>query len=581
MDNVFISEEQTDKFCELIYDEVGLVLDKSRYRNRIKWKITQRMKKLDIVGCDDYYDYLWFSEKGSSELKTLVNSCVVNETLFFRYHEQLKLVQRKILRELISRRRNAEVGPLRIFSAGCSTGAEPYSVAIAYLEVCKKYSLDKDDPGIEIIGVDISTKALKEAQEGLYNARVVENAPDYIVDKYFNKIEEGYQLADVVKKLVNFRYLNLTDSMPPRGLDLLFCRNVLIYFDEPVREKVFYNFHKALKDEAFLVLGPSEAIVPYSEYFQSYISSTQIYQKWTTDRRIPSVWGMKTKQQKKLFSKRKSVYKKPLPVITSDEDSDEEIQKIKISGIAAENVPYKGFKELLMKKFIPGQKKYLIDLSKLKYMANAHLRQLILILKEEIKENEVEVVKIITKDKRLQKYFWGKGPWQRIVCSPELSQTGGRGHRVSTSPGDKEEDKLEEKTSKKTKYKKKQEVEETAIDKLLAETVKDTDKKYEIEVKEEDGNYILQLIGRLDNDKDPNLTKILKEEIASLLNLILLNEGQSKKLVIEMNRTKYLSRNLFKLIDRLRKMAEKEDFEVIIECERESLQINLERWGAL
>ncbi len=429
-----ISKKQLQYFCDLVYDEAGLLLNNEKYRKRLADKILKRMKKLEIEEPQKYYEYLWFTEESNKELRKLINTCVVNETLFYRYKKQLKILQNKIFPKLIRSRQKDNSAPLKILSAGCSTGAEPYSLAITYLEVCKNLGFDQNNPGLKIIGADVSEKALKKARKGEYSPRVAENAPKSIVKKYFKKRKNNYRLIHSVKRLVNFRYLNLADSKLPRHLDMIFCRNVLIYLDKYVRNKIIHKFHRSLKNKGLLLLGPAELVTPPGEFFKAYQENNlQIFTKWTTDCQLISIWeNPKTtvessKERTENYSKndkQRPNHVTPPPEIKSVKSPDGKKQFIEIKGIIDNNIPYKKFRKILNRKIIPGKMIYFVDLLKVKHISNIQLRQIGSVLKK-LKHEEGAKTVIITKEEKIRKW---------LLANPKTKNPKPRSNRPKFAP---------------------------------------------------------------------------------------------------------------------------------------------------
>ncbi len=580
-DKVNFDEKELDKFCELINEEVGLVLDKPKYRSKIAWKINKRINKLEMKDSQEYYEYIWFSENSNEELRQLVNACVVGETLFYRYADQTKFISNEVLPRLIRSRANSQLGSIRVLSAGCSKGAEPYSFAIAYLEVCEKYGYDPQEPGLEIIGVDISTSALQKAREGKFSPRTVENAPPHIVKKYFEKEGGKYILDKDVQELVTFRYFNLVNSTPPRELDLIYCRNVLIYFEDYVRDKVFQKLHRSLRKEGLFLLGPSEAISPPGELFEEYDSSNlQIYQKWSTDRRLPSIWDDDGEQKdKSILDRREPAYKKSPPEITSPR-SDEQKQVIKISGVVGQNIPYAKFRQQLRKLITPEVKKYIVDLRPVKYIANSHLKELTDLLSELIQEDFQVKIELITRDQELRKNLKEKcehGERFSYGTKIRVSDFGGSGTEEKVDDSASKRD-VFEKTEKGIQTEEDEESSGSAIDDLLSETREESEPEDNIKVTERRSKYVLRLSGCLNSKEDPSLARRLKEEVSNLLSLVSGASSSRNKLLIKLTSVEYIDRKLVEIIKRGRRAAgDRCKFEV--RCNSDKISRKLERWG--
>jgi chemotaxis protein methyltransferase CheR len=169
---------------------------------------------------------------------------------------------------------------LRVWSAGCSTGEEPYTIAIAILE--EKEALSDTRP-FKIVGTDISRKALNSAESAIFNSYALRHVDEAIRKKYFTRNKTSFAVNDLVKGCVKFKFMNLNDAPSYRRLgrmDIIFCRNVLIYFGENVKRKVAIHFYNALKPGGYLFLGHSEYLYPVSEALKPIVlRDTVVYQK--------------------------------------------------------------------------------------------------------------------------------------------------------------------------------------------------------------------------------------------------------------------------------------------------------------
>jgi chemotaxis protein methyltransferase CheR len=200
----------------------------------------------------------------------------VNETYFFREQNQLMAFGEEILEELKAVNRNKRT--LRIWSAGCSTGEEPYTIAMIINEKAAFSGWD-----IEIHGSDINQRVLQTARRGVYRKNSFRTTEPYFLNKYFVEEDGAYRISDAVKKYVNFSYLNLLDPFKAKFLgrmDVIFCRNVLIYFDNASRRRVIDNFYDRLMDGGYLLLGHAESLINTSTAFTlKHLKHDMVYQK--------------------------------------------------------------------------------------------------------------------------------------------------------------------------------------------------------------------------------------------------------------------------------------------------------------
>ncbi|WP_042422116.1 CheR family methyltransferase [Comamonas granuli] len=201
--------------------------------------------------------YLSCLERSAGEFQELVNLLTINETYFFREPEQIRLLVHRLVPRLLAR--NGGQGRLRILSAGCSTGEEPYSLAIALLEHYGEAAAQ----WFTLVGADIDSRALARARAATYSDFSFRGVPEALRQRYFERTRQGWRLAPAVRRLVEFHECNLLD--PPRepalqGCDVIFFRNVSIYFDLPTRRRIQQHLAQLLKDDGILVIGVAETL---------------------------------------------------------------------------------------------------------------------------------------------------------------------------------------------------------------------------------------------------------------------------------------------------------------------------------
>jgi chemotaxis protein methyltransferase CheR len=229
--------------------------------------VEARMQHLGLSCEDEYYDRLrggvaWIVE---AELRHLLNLVTVTETCFFRDIEQFRLLRNHIMPALIASPERGRA--IRIWSAGSSSGEEAYSIAITLAELGLFQAYP--DLTIEIIGTDLNTKALEQARRGVYSARAVRNVEGRLLEQYFRRDGQRFVLSDEIKKRVKFEFGNLTQTpMPSTGpQDIIFCKNVSIYFRPDVTRKLVRGLHDTLAPGGFLLLGHAESLWQMSEGF--------------------------------------------------------------------------------------------------------------------------------------------------------------------------------------------------------------------------------------------------------------------------------------------------------------------------
>ncbi|MEO0274674.1 MAG: protein-glutamate O-methyltransferase CheR [candidate division WOR-3 bacterium] len=263
-DEIVISDQDFEKFKEYFYRKTGIMFDQSK-RYFVDRRLIERIKATGHTCFKNYFIFLRFEASGK-ELQNLINVLTVNETYFFREEYQFQTMVKRMLPEIISRKKKGDL--IRIWSIPSSTGEEPYSIAIYLLEHWKQ--LDQWD--VEIISSDIDTEVIEKAKRGIYSERSVKSLPDDILKKYFNPLGNGYfKISDELISAVEFTRVNLVDKFETkryRGFDIVFCRNLLIYFDDASRKLAAENIYDALNPGGFVCLGHSESMSRISPIFQ-------------------------------------------------------------------------------------------------------------------------------------------------------------------------------------------------------------------------------------------------------------------------------------------------------------------------
>jgi chemotaxis protein methyltransferase CheR len=274
-DSIPLTDDVFRLIRDIIKDYCGLYFDDgSKYL--LEKRLARRIRNLHLDDFRDYYRFIRYDKNSEDELAAIIDLLTVNETYFFREQNQLKAFSEEILEEL--KEKNRDRRSLRIWSAGCSTGEEPYTIAMLIQERGDFAGWD-----IEIYGSDINQRVLQAARKGIYRRNSFRTAETRYINKYFTEEDGSYRIADGVKGYVNFSYLNLLDSFRTRFLgkmDVILCRNVLIYFDGPSRKKVIENFYDRLVDGGYLLLGHAESLINISTAFMlKHFKNDMVYQK--------------------------------------------------------------------------------------------------------------------------------------------------------------------------------------------------------------------------------------------------------------------------------------------------------------
>ncbi len=257
------SEEEYRRFCDFFHARTGIQLGEGK-RYFVDRRVAERMSIGGVGSLRGYLTKLRHDDAGGTELQQLINALTVNETYFYREEYQLRALSDEIMPELAERRSGA---PLRIWSLPCSTGEEPYSIALHL--IANWPGLETID--VEIVGSDIDTRVLARARAGLYDARAVQHLPPAILMRHFTRVGENWRISEELRAAVRFTSANLSDSAQMRRhrgtFDVIFCRNLLIYFDDVSRRAATEAIYDALRPGGFVCLGHSESMSRMSSLF--------------------------------------------------------------------------------------------------------------------------------------------------------------------------------------------------------------------------------------------------------------------------------------------------------------------------
>ncbi|BCS88956.1 CheR family methyltransferase [Pseudodesulfovibrio sediminis] len=265
--SIRITDDEFVKLRDFIYEKSGIFVDVKRkylFENRF----SRRLGELGLTGFSDYIKYLNYDVKKDEELKHLFELVTTNETSLCRDMRQLTAFKDHVLKEKIEEQRKAGKLELNIWSAGCSSGEEPYTLAILLLESLR---LEIAKWRINITAVDLSADMIRRATKGVYGEYAFKTTPDEIKDKYFTEVPGGWKIKPAVQKLVRFKQMNLNDSgslkTVPRS-HIVFCRNVIIYFDDAMKKKVIGAYYDNLLPGGYLMVGHSESLHKISQSFK-------------------------------------------------------------------------------------------------------------------------------------------------------------------------------------------------------------------------------------------------------------------------------------------------------------------------
>lgn len=275
-DIVKMDDEEFLLLRDLIHEQYGLYFD-SDSKYLLEKRLSKRLSTHQLTTFRDYYLFLKYDGRKGDELSAVIDLLTTNETYFFREGYQLKAFTEEIVPEIIDRKKDKV---LRIWSAGCSTGEEPYTIAILLLELMGK-GLFKDW-NIEILGSDISQRVLGTARKGVYGQSSFRETDERYLS-FFEDEDGKKRVKDEVKKMVAITHLNLLDSNRIsllKTMDVIFCRNVIIYFDAKAKKKVIQGFYDKLAGNGYLLLGHSESLMNVSTLFDlKHLKNDLVYQK--------------------------------------------------------------------------------------------------------------------------------------------------------------------------------------------------------------------------------------------------------------------------------------------------------------
>jgi chemotaxis protein methyltransferase CheR len=277
-----ITEPELKLLQTLVYQECGMYFDERR-AHFLQDRLQRRLKACRI---DTFYSYyrLLTSREGKTELTALLEILTVNETSFFRNKPQLELFQKTVLEEMLRRKQDRRDWTIRVWSAGCSTGQEPYTLAMQISDALAYYYLRNPLPfdmpvpkplipppwRVEVLASDISYSALRTAQEGIYTEGQMEQV-DYMYRlRYFDKMGDHYQVKRAVRDLVHFDFHNLKTEFLPQRNDFIFCRNVMIYFDEAEQKRLIEKFYRCLNPDGYLFVGHAESLFGLTDRFRMF-----------------------------------------------------------------------------------------------------------------------------------------------------------------------------------------------------------------------------------------------------------------------------------------------------------------------
>ena len=256
-----LTVKQFDKISSLMYDMSGISLPEGK----ISLVKSRLLNRLMILGLSSFEEYVDLVERDSSgqELIAMVDILTTNQTSFFREPQHFEFLKKHVLPSI-----NGKYQKVRVWCAGCSSGEEPYSLAIIFQE--ENSQIERSD--VKILATDISVRVLKVAERGVYSHEHIKNIQPHLLQKYFTRQQENgewmFRINENIKSLVRIARLSLVEGWPMRGpFHFIFCRNVMIYFDQAVREKLVARFYELLMPGGHLFIGHAESLTGLSHKF--------------------------------------------------------------------------------------------------------------------------------------------------------------------------------------------------------------------------------------------------------------------------------------------------------------------------
>jgi chemotaxis protein methyltransferase CheR len=270
-----MSDQDFKEICSLTHRLTGIHLNEGK-RELVTARLGKRIRKLGLKSMGDYIT-LVREQKTQDELTSMLDALTTNLTSFWRESQHFEYLTNALLPRWLEHAKQKRELRMRVWSAGCSTGEEPYGAAMLLLDELEQHKID-----IKVLATDLSTKVLETAKAGFYDIERIKHVPDEISSKYFvpekSNGKSGYRVHPRVRSIVSFSRLNLMDSWPMKGqFDFIFCRNVMIYFDKPTQQTLVSRYYEILRSGGVLFVGHSESLAGINHKFR-HLQPT-IYEK--------------------------------------------------------------------------------------------------------------------------------------------------------------------------------------------------------------------------------------------------------------------------------------------------------------
>lgn len=269
LNDIDYTQQDYEFIKRLLYKKAGIDLGDTR-KNMVYRRCSNRIKDLGLHSFKEYCDFLKVADQ--KEITCFINALTTNLTSFYREKRHFAYLEKF----LIDKINNKDFSKVTIWSSACSTGEEPYSIAFTIYKILQRYKVNFP---IRIIATDLDTEVLKKAQAGIYDIEHLERIPNFIQKNYLLKGRGPYsgyfRIKQDIKKLISFKRVNLIEEWSfSYKFSIIFCRNVMIYFDELTQNKIYMKFHQALDKEGILILGHSESLNDIQKHFRSLGNTT-------------------------------------------------------------------------------------------------------------------------------------------------------------------------------------------------------------------------------------------------------------------------------------------------------------------
>ncbi len=273
-----LNDREFEIIRTLVKEQTGISLGLHK-RDLVVSRLSRRLRALELGSFSAYIDYLRSEESGAEELVHMINRITTNKTDFFRERHHFDFMREKLLPQIYADGERSGNRRLRAWSAGCSSGEEPYTIAMTLSE----FFAGKPGWDVRLLATDLDTTMLQKASKGLYEGRLLEPVDRQLLGKYFQPVrQEGeifYQVKPQLREMITFRKFNLMHPSYPlkTPLDFVFCRNVLIYFELKEKVEILTKFHGVIKEAGHIFVGHSESLMMVKDLFR-YVATT-VYQK--------------------------------------------------------------------------------------------------------------------------------------------------------------------------------------------------------------------------------------------------------------------------------------------------------------